>query len=314
MKRLFMIFPNSRLPRFVFPAVCLFFSLAVSSQPDEFYLTVKGEAYDIPAILSLPRATVSNTTQRPASRVPAVLLLHGTASQKDEVGGLFASLAARLRSQGIASLRIDFAGTGQSPVDYEQYTLFGSVRDSLTALAFLQQHPRIHDDRIAVLGFSQGGLIAQRLITSAPELAGLVTWSTVAMDGIGSFQGFFDEYFETAKRDGFAAVSYPWLSSPLHFSVEWFEQISDQQTLTAMEIYEGPIFAIAGAADESVPYQQSIDLIAQSTNSRSRAVVLAGANHIFNVLADQPIASPTHAEQLLAMTTAWFRDELFAAN
>ena len=45
---------------------------------------------------------------------PAVLMLHGFASSKDEVGGMYQRLAAQLGEQGIASLRIDFRGWGES--------------------------------------------------------------------------------------------------------------------------------------------------------------------------------------------------------
>ena len=46
------------------------------------------------------------------SPLPAVLMLHGFASQKDEVGNMYKRLAAALGEQGIASLRIDFRGWG----------------------------------------------------------------------------------------------------------------------------------------------------------------------------------------------------------
>jgi len=49
----------------------------------------------------------------PGRAVPAVLLLHGFASSKDEVGNMYAREAKALAEKGIASLRIDFAGFGK---------------------------------------------------------------------------------------------------------------------------------------------------------------------------------------------------------
>jgi fermentation-respiration switch protein FrsA (DUF1100 family) len=55
---------------------------------------------------------VRGTYVRPPGegRFPAVLLLHGFASDRHEVGGLYAGLAGMLAGRGIASLRIDFRG------------------------------------------------------------------------------------------------------------------------------------------------------------------------------------------------------------
>jgi len=45
-------------------------------------------------------------------KAPAVLLLHGFASSKDEVGNLYKQLSDELFKVGISSLRIDFRGWG----------------------------------------------------------------------------------------------------------------------------------------------------------------------------------------------------------
>ena len=264
------------------------------------------ESYSVPGIFRLPATSAA---------VPALLLLHGTASQKNEVGNLYRRLAGALASRGIASLRIDFAGTGDSPVGYEKYTVGSAVRDARTALAYLRGQPRIDKNRIAVLGFSQGGLIAQQLVLAEPSVIALATWSTAAADGAGSFQRFFDRYYSEAQRNGYAVVAYDWLPEPLHFSQQWFEELLALRTLSQMRSYPSPILAVAGMADQTVPYQQSVDLITQSGNPQSRAVLLSGADHVFNVLAPHPEGvAPASHEQLLSITVDWLGEQLGATT
>ena len=69
---------------------------------------IKGDNYDISGILSY-KETVD--------KMPAVILCHGTGAQKNEVGDLFAILAEKLLQRGIASVRIDYAGCGDSKAD-----------------------------------------------------------------------------------------------------------------------------------------------------------------------------------------------------
>lgn len=120
----------------------------------EEIVSLDNGSYKVPAIYTKPAVA--------AGPFPAVIMLHGTASQKNEVGGLYQRLAAQLAQKGIASLRIDFAGTGDSPVDYRHYSLTSAVNDALTAVNFLAAQSDINSEHLGVIGFSQGGLIAQR--------------------------------------------------------------------------------------------------------------------------------------------------------
>ena len=61
---------------------------------------------------------------------PVMILCHGTASHKDEVGNLFVRLANRLAEQGIASIRFDYAGCGESREKEEALTFSGEIEDT----------------------------------------------------------------------------------------------------------------------------------------------------------------------------------------
>src|SRR5512134_3521918 len=58
---------------------------------------------------------------------PAVVMLHGFGSSRNEVGDLFTQQAAALAAEGIASLRIDFRGYGESTGDMADTTFEGML-------------------------------------------------------------------------------------------------------------------------------------------------------------------------------------------
>lgn len=118
---------------------------------EEFVKIPAGDHY-IPGILTLP-TTGGN------QKVTAVLMLHGWASNKNEVGDMYKRLASQLANQGIASLRIDFAGSGDSTQEYSENNLDLSIADSQKALTYLLTHSKIDCKKVGILGFSQGGTI-----------------------------------------------------------------------------------------------------------------------------------------------------------
>ena len=276
--------------------VLAFVSLSAFADKLSTPLMLDNGEYEIPAIMTSPEGTPV---------VPGVILLHGSASHKNEVGDLYLRLAEQLANNGIASIRIDFAGTGDSPVDYTHYTLKTAVRDAEVALAFLRSQPQVDDHRIGVVGFSQGGLIAQLLLAQQPDIKSFVAWSSVASDGIGPFADMFETLYMKAKREGQVEQQFAW-RPPLTISYEWFEQVMANQSLSGMAEYTGSVLAIAGSNDMVVPPTAATRLIVASGSDVARAVIIKGADHIFNVLDE----NANQDEQLLEMTTEWFAEAL----
>lgn len=270
--------------------VCLLASLL--GQAKETSLMLDNGDYRIPAILSLPDGVTLP--------VSAVVMLHGSASHKNEVGDLYKSLASRLADKGIATIRIDFAGTGDSPVDYLHYTLTSATRDAQVALDYLSAQTGVDAQRLGVIGFSQGGLIAQLLIAKNPQIKAFVAWSSVASDGVGDFSPVFEAAYQKAKAQGFVEQTYNW-RAPLKISLQWFEEIRAQKALSAMAHYNGALLAIAGSEDTVVDPDSAKRLVLASNATPGEALIIKGADHIFHVL-DK---NHGQSEQLLWHTTHW---------
>jgi len=264
----------------------------VLARPAERRLDLDNGEYRIPALYQAAECA--------AARCPAVLLLHGTGSHKNEVGDLYLRLAGLLADAGIASLRIDFAGTGDSPVDYRHYTLESAQRDARTALGWLRGDPGIDVQRLAVLGFSQGGLIAQLVVAHDPSIAALVTWSTPAGDGVATLRDLYAQYHAQAERDGYVRIEFGW-RAPLDFSRDWFRQVEAQTSLSDMRAFHGALLAIAGSDDDVVAPDNSQRLLAASGTDRGEMLLIKGADHIYRSLdPDAP-----QAGMLLMATRDW---------
>ncbi len=114
-----------------------------------------------------PGVTLAGTFVRPAGAgpFPAVLLLSGSGAQDRDESLFghrpFAVLADHLARNGIASLRLDDRGEGESTGDYETTSISDLVSDADAALAALRAMPGVA--RAGVVGHSLGGLVAPRV-------------------------------------------------------------------------------------------------------------------------------------------------------
>lgn len=256
-----------------------------------YMISITNGKYDIPCILSLPKTD---------DLYPALLMLHGTGTHKNEVGNLYEKLADLLDQKGIASLRIDFSGCGDSKNSDLSYSLSSALNDAQYALNYLKKNQHIDTTRIDVIGFSQGALIAQMLVIEESDLKTLVAWAPAVGDGIKPMENFFNSYYEEAVKNKHAVINYGWRTDS-RVNLKWFEELKKQKTLTNIKNYTGNVLAIAGTKDDVLPYDNINKLINASGSENAQAILIKGADHIFNVF-DQ---NKKQSDELLRLTTDW---------
>jgi uncharacterized protein len=134
--------------------------------------TILSGRWQLPGVLTLPNTKTV---------VPAVVLVHGSGPQDaDETIGSnkpFADLAYGLGSQNIAVLRY-VKRTKQYGADSKgdlPFTVKDEVTDdAIAAVALLAKQPEIDKKQIYVLGHSLGGMLAPRIASEDPKVAGIV--------------------------------------------------------------------------------------------------------------------------------------------
>ena len=256
---------------------------------------LKSEKYDIPAILTLPDN---------GGKVPCVVMCHGTGSSKDEAGNQYADLADMLAEKGIASIRFDFAGCGESTDSGIKQTFIAEVEDTKTAYDYACLRPEIDSDRIGIIGYSQGGrVMAMFLDTHYDRIKAAVSWSGACHNGEGAFAGWFDMFYPKAVENGYAAIPLGWRSD-LIVPLAWFDQIRATNPMDALKKYTGELLVMAGDADVLVPMPHCEEIAA--TNEKAELIIYHDADHNFNVMTDDQSIS----QDLLMTTAEWFAEKL----
>ncbi|MTI86156.1 MAG: alpha/beta hydrolase [Firmicutes bacterium] len=238
-------------------------------------ITIKSELYDIPAIFSYPNV---------GTKFPTVILCHGTGSCKDEVGSLFVKLAESLRERGVASIRFDFAGCGESSAKGQVLTFCGEVDDIEKVYAYLCQSEKVDSYKIAVLGFSQGARAMAEFLGKHPQkINAAISWSGACHNGEGVFAGWFQEYYEEAVKNGYVKIPMLWRDD-LILSKKWFDDIRDSYPMKSLSKYEGAMLAISGREDALVPYIHAKEIVSACKGKTRESRIIDHADHILMFL------------------------------
>ncbi|WP_333835189.1 alpha/beta hydrolase family protein [Rubrimonas sp.] len=133
--------------------------------------------------IDTPEGVIAGTLAAPANAAPVALalLLHGFTGARDEIPvegreGMFARAARAFAERGVASLRIDFRGSGESAGRWADTTFTGQARDALRAGAALTENA---EAPLVALGYSQGGLVALRAAAMDDVFERIALWNPV---------------------------------------------------------------------------------------------------------------------------------------
>ncbi|MGV3550040.1 alpha/beta hydrolase family protein [Rhizobium sp.] len=270
-----------------------------------FMLPAAARAADVPMTLE---GGISATLNMPDSTepVPAVLLLHGFGSSKDEVGGMYARVATALAQKGIASLRIDFAGFGKSDGDTGATTIDAQLAQAKAAFAVLKATKNVDPNRMGVLGFSLGGGVATLLASGQPmEIKSLVTWSSVGDFQADMLGALGQKAFDRAKEDGVVGLDLGFRTIALKQA--FFDSLGAYKLDDAISTYPGAYLTITGSKDFSAQYADRF--VGLAKNAAKEAMIIPEGDHIFGVLGPDQ----TMADSVIMKTADWFAGTLKAA-
>ena len=118
---------------------------------------------------------------------PAVVLISGSGPQdRDETVFAhrpFLVLADYLTRRGIAVLRYDDRGIGESTGDFRAATTPDFASDALAAVAYLKTRSEVAPDRIGLLGHSEGAIVAPMAANQSDDVTFAVLLACTGVDG-----------------------------------------------------------------------------------------------------------------------------------
>ena len=169
---------------------------------------VESRGVQVPVTWTYPMGEVGQ-------KFPLVVMAHGHGGSRKESGS-FDRVANDLAARGVATIRMDFPGCGDSTESFANNNLSNMLDDILASRDYAVSQPQIDADRVGLFGWSMGGRLVLMLSDRNDEFGAVATWAPAVTPGAGSmveFLGGPDAYAAskaTAKSDGFVPFTTRW--------------------------------------------------------------------------------------------------------
>lgn len=205
--------------------------------------------------MDTPDGVIRGTLAGPQGARPRALaiLLHGYTGARDEIPvaggeGMFARTARAFAARGIATLRIDFIGSGRSDGSWADTRFSTQARDAVRAARALQTEHGDENLAVGVLGYSQGGLVALRAAVAFDRIA---LWNPV-MDPMATYGVIFDRdmILEAAQASDIDAAG--WVMRDTRLRPGFFAELVGASPMDDAARAAAPVLVATGRSDPLV--------------------------------------------------------------
>ncbi len=245
--------------------------------------------HQIPATLTVPQGAEGET-------FPAVVMLHGNGSTRHEAGNAYDYTAPEMAKAGIATIRYDYIGNGDSTEDYIDFTYDKGIADAICCYEYLKGVEAVDIERVGIMGWSQGGRLT--LLTAARNdvFKSALTWA-------GAFEQKDESAeYQIALENGYYEVVYDW-REPLKQSPAYYECAMGIDYHKEAANVEVPYLIIQGTDDTSVVPETALEIQKALVSSPNAPIYwVENCDHTFNVFSGDTSA----LEETTAATITWF--------
>lgn len=233
----------------------------------EKYVELNTEKGTLRGMLHIPE--VSDGT-----RCPGVILYHGFSGNRTESGFMFVRFSRLLAEHGIASIRFDFLGSGESDGSFTDMTFSSEAEQASVILDYFCSLEMIDKDNIIILGLSMGGAIAGYLAgRRSGDIKGLVLWAPAGEMRI------FIEKREKQIENGEISENMMDIGGLL-LGEGFIEDVRSLGIIEKTAEYTGKALIIHGTDDTVVPSAVSEGYL-KLFGERAELVLIDGADHTF---------------------------------
>ena len=228
---------------------------------------------------------------------PGILMCHGLTNTKKDCP-LISQVKDVLCSEGYATFRFDFYGSGESDGRFQDKTISEMVINAKDALDILSADKLVEDKNIGLWGRSMGALVAAMLVKDKRVRASVLTSAPIF-----PHKTFYPLYAQDVTRNSVplppGTVSGE-IKGEAKLSKAFFTELQDIENEATQVLHDASsVLIIQGDQDEKVPpdYAKYIYNLAKEPK---KLLTIEGAGHDYS----------GKEKQVVSAISRWFLDNL----
>ncbi|MDT3400511.1 alpha/beta fold hydrolase [Streptomyces sp. B1866] len=222
----------------------------------------------------------------------ALVMVHGGGVTREE-GGFFTRLAAGLADSGVASLRFDLRGHGESEGKQEELTLAAILNDIRVALAYLRE--ATDSQKVSLLGASFGGGICAYYAAKRPEELTRLVLLNPQLDykkrNVDSRDYWTNDYLNDEMAAQLTSQGFIQFTPSLRHGRAIFNEVFWLKPHEALGEIHAPTLIVHGTKDTLVPIGGTMAAVPKF-KAPCRLVKVEGSQHGFAVHDDPQYLNP----------------------
>jgi len=229
------------------------------------------------------------------AKPPIVIIIHGFKGTKEYYPFVNNSIKP-LTDAGIAVLRIDCRGSGESDLEFKDMTIKSESEDILTTIKYLQNLKNIDSKKISLIGISMGAGAIITAMKQKPKVKTLVFWGPAWYFGDGDSYFNRPEHRKTIKEEGVFYVTQSFTGKKMVAGKELFKEMTTLDTRPYMKFVKIPVLVLRGSEDEVV-----------GTKKDKEAVKLLNAEYKIIEKGDHNFTDKESEKELIKQTVEWLK-------
>lgn len=223
---------------------------------------VNRNGHNLMGVVTLPDAE---------GKFPVVVNVHGFGGNKCGYKNLHVQMGRMLEKEGIACVRFDMYGNGESDGEFSDMTFTSLLEDTEDICNWVKQQEWADVDRIILSGQSMGGYVAS---TAAPKIqpAKLI----LQCPGAGMWNGALERVLAMEEKGVFSADV-----EGLRFSTAFNKDLHQYEPFSTAAGYHGPVLLVRGTEDKLVD-TEICNKYVEVYGDACTFVEIEGGNHNFS--------------------------------
>ncbi|CAB1244667.1 alpha/beta hydrolase [Clostridium sp. MT-14] len=210
--------------------------------------------------------------------IPIVCIFHGFTGDKIGSHFIFVKLSRILAERGIASVRFDFGGSGESDGDFVDMTVSRELDDANAILDYAKSLDFVDKNRIGILGLSLGGAVASMLAGDRKEdIQSLCLWAPAGniREIVMNREKNEKEDLKKMLRNGFRDMG------GLMLGIDFLKDTENINVFERAVNYDKNVLLIHGDNDEIIKHSVSEKYL-DIYGDKAVLYTVNGADHTFN--------------------------------